>query len=764
MSKPRSALVRLTAFLATVLVSAACSTDPAVKKAKYLESGDRYFKEGKYSAAVIEYRNASDVDPTWGEARKRLAEAYARIGDGNHALQQYVRAADLLPNDVQTQLIAGAYLIAAKKPDEALARADAALRIQPESIQAHLLRGNALAGLSSFEDALKAIEEAIRLDPTRGTTFTQLGLVEFARGKRTEAETAFLKAVELAPKSVEAQLALGNFYWSVGKAPDTERAFLAALQIEPNNIIGNRAMAAFAVATGRYRDAERYLLRLAESGDPASIFTLTDYYLASGRARDAIPRLEALGKNRTDIPNVGQRLARAYAAAGEPGRARALVEQVLAGNPSAVDAQLLKGQLLLNDGHKEEAFAAVKSAATSNPESAEAQFALARMFAARGDRTAAEAAFKDVLRINPRAAAAQIEIAKLQLSAGNQQASLKTAEDVARAQPKNLDARLVLVRSLMASKDLARAERELTDLKTTFPKSAAVQVQAGTYALLRNDVPGARSAFERAQTLDPKSMDLLAGLIALDLKTNNPTSARARIDQRLKEGASPALLMMAARTYFAINDQPATEKALRRALEADPSVLAPYEMLGQLYMAQKKLNEARTEFEALAARQSKPVGPLTMSGMILMTQGQTALARKRFEDVLALDPRAVIAANNLAWIRAEAGDDLDTALKLAQTATAQAPDVPELMDTLGWVYYKKNLAQLAIPLFERCVEKAPAQAIYHYHLGLAYLQAGNRDKGRSALQRALDRGANGETAADIRRLLTESQAAAGASH
>ncbi|HEY1308758.1 MAG TPA: tetratricopeptide repeat protein [Vicinamibacterales bacterium] len=743
----------LPCLLAVLVALAGCTIDPNTKKTKFLESGDRYSKDGKLASAIIEYRNAVDVDPTWAKARQRLAEAYTRAGDGPHALEQYVRAADLLPNVADAQLIAGAILLAARKPEDALARADAALKIQPQNIQAHLLRGNALAGLSSFEDALKAIEEAIRLDPTRGTTFTQLGLVEFARGKREPAETAFLKAVALAPKSVDAHLALGNFYWSIGKAPETEKAFQRALQLEPDNAVANRALAAFTVATGHYRDAEQYLVRLAKSGDPSAIFTLSDYYLASGRAKDAITRLEALGQARTNVPTLGERLARAYAAGGDAARAKALVEQVLVGNPTAVEAQLLKGQLLLNEGHKEEAFAAVKSAASSNPESAEAQFALARMFAARGDRAAAETAFRDVLRINPRAASAQVEIARLQLSSGNQAASLKTAEEATRAQPKNVDARLVLVRSLMASKNFQRAETEIAALRKDYPEVAAVHVQAGMLALLKNDVRGARMAFERGQSLDPKSTDLLAGLIALDLKTNNGSVARSRIEQRLKEGTTPALLLVAARTYWATNDQPAAERALRQAIEADPALLTPYEMLGQLYMAQKKLDQARAEFETLATRQAKPVGPLTMSGMILLTQGQTALARKRFEDVLAIDPRAVIAANNLAWIRAEAGDDLDTALKLAQTAAAQAPDQPELMDTLGWVYYKKNLPQLAVPLFVRCVEKEPSSGMFRYHLGLAYLKTGQTDRGRAALQQALKDGVDAAAAADARRLL-----------
>jgi cellulose synthase operon protein C len=738
------------------LLAVACQGDPAVRKQKYLESGNGYFAEGKFDHAIIEYRNAVDLDATFGEARKRLAESYAKVGDVQHALEEYVRAADLLPQDVDVQLTAGAFLLAARKPEEAVARADAALREQPDNIQAHLLRGNALAGLSSFDDALTAIEEAIRLDPGRGTTFTHLGLVEFARGRRKEAETAFSKAVELAPNSIEAHLARGNFYWSIGRPAETEQAFLGALKVQPNNGPANRAMAAFTVASGRYKEAEQYLLRLADSSpDPSAVFALTDYYLASGRAKDAAARLEAFSQKYKDVPGIGQRLARAYAAAGDSTRAKTLVEQVLAGNPGAVDAQLLKGQLLLNEGQRDQAFETVRATASANPASPEAQFALGRLYAARGDNRAAETAFREVLRINPRAGAAQLEIARLQLSSGDRQASLRTAEDAAKSQPRNAAARLTLVRSLLASKDLARAERELASLKSDFPNVSPVHVQAGMLALLKNDVAGARTSLDRAQTLQPASIDVLAGLIALDLRTSKPDAARARIDERLKSGATPELYLLAARTYWTLKDQGATERTLRLAIDADPSLLPPYEMLGQLYLAQRKLDQARTEFEALAKRQAKPVGPLTMSGIILQSQGQSAEAKKRFQDVLAIDSNAVIAANNLAWILADSGEDLDMALKLAQTATAQSPDAPELIDTLGWVYYKKDLPDLAIPFFERAAAKAPGNAGFHHHLGLAYLKVGKSDRGRASLERALATGIDSATAETIRRTLSQ---------
>jgi putative PEP-CTERM system TPR-repeat lipoprotein len=741
------------AVLAAVLV-AGCRAAPEVRKQQFFESGNRYFDEGKYSHAVIEYRNAVAIDGAFGAARARLAEAYARSGDGRRALGEYVRAADLLPADAGIQLTAGTYLLAARKPEDALARADAALKLKPEDVQAQVLRGNALAGLSSFDEALKAIEEAIRLDPVRGATYTNLGMVELARGKRSEAEAAFVRAVALSPKTVEPHLALGNFYWAVGRTSDAQKAFQAALVIEPANVAANRISAALAISTGRPNEAEPYLQKIADSSDdPSGTLVLAEYYLLAGRPKDAIARLDGLVASGRDVPGVGARRARAFAAAGDPTKAKAIVEEVLKARPADAEAQLLKGQLLLQDGRRDDALAVIKDAATKNPSSAEAQFALGRLYAARGDHSAAETAFQEVLRINPRATRAQVELAGLQIAAGKPNESVRTAEDAARTQPKDIAARLTLVRSLMAAKDLVRAERELSGLQADHPDRPEVLIQTGVLALLKNNIAGARAAYERAGALAPRSLDVLTGLLAIDFKTNNPAAAAARVTERLQQERTPDLLLLAGRTYWTARDPAAAEKVLREVIEKDPSLLAPYGMLGQIYVAQRKMDQARTEFEAMATRQTKPVGPLTMSGMILQAQGNVALAKKRFEEVLAIDPGAAIAANNLAWIHAESGEDLDTALRLAQTATAAAPDVPELMDTLGWVYYKKQLSQLAIPLFAKCVEMAPAKASYHYHLGLAYIQSGKATEGRAALQKAMATGADATEAADIRRIL-----------
>jgi Flp pilus assembly protein TadD len=152
---------------------------------------------------------------------------------------------------------------------------------------------------------------------------------------------------------------------------------------------------------------------------------------------------------------------------------------------------------------------------------------------------------------------------------------------------------------------------------------------------------------------------------------------------------------------------------------------------------QGKLDAAQVEFEALVERSPKSVAARTMVGVILQAKGDVDGARDRFERVLQIDPEAAVAANNLAWIYAQHGGNLDVAMQLAQTAQKRLPGVAEVSDTLGFIYYKKSLMSLAISTLKASVAKDPNNAVYQYHLGLAYASSGDAAQARGSLNRAL---------------------------
>lgn len=752
---PRLRPAVFSALALSLFLTSGCAPSPA-KAQGHVSAGDRYLAAGETREAIIEYRNAVQADPALGEARTKLALAYEKVGDGGNALEEFIRAADLLPTDVRSQLAAGRYLLAARRTDEALVRADAALELQPDNVDGHVLRGNALGGLNELDRALSEMEEALRLDPMRGATYTQLGLVEAARGHAETAETAFRRAIELAPKEVGSHLALANFYWSSGRLSEAEQWLESALALDPDNDGTNRALAVFSLASGRVDQAEKYLKRVSDlSGSPSSIFTLAEYYIATRRSARAVELLEPLVLERR-ASGAKQRLARAYAAANQPAKAHALIEEILAANPADSATLLLKGQLLLEQGRREEALPVVKAAVAAEPTSIGAQFTLGKVYASRGDAEGARAAFKQVLKENPAATAAQVELANIELSDSvvGSAAAIRALDGAPSARGVSVESKLALMRSLLTAKQFDRAEQELRWLLDRAPNVAAVHAQAGVLAASRNDVVAARSAFERALSLDPDSVEGLGGLLALDLNRKDFAAAKVRVDRRLEgPSVSPAVLLLAARTYSSVNDLAGAEKALRRVIEADATLLPAYELLAQVYVKQNRLDDARREFDNLAQRQSAPASALTMSGLLLLSAGQTAEARKRFEQAVAADDRAVVAANNLAWMYADSGERLSDALRLARTAAEIVPNNADVLDTLGWVYLKSSLPALAVTPLARAVGIDPKHAGYQYRLGLAYARSGDADRGRTALNRALELDGGASWAGDARRVL-----------
>jgi tetratricopeptide (TPR) repeat protein len=745
--------LRTALVLALAAVLVGCSGDPAVRKQEHLDKGNQFAAEEKYREAVVEYRNALQIDPTFGAAHHKAAEAYAKLGDAPRALAEYVRAADLLPNDLELQVTTGALLMASGRAEAARARADAVLAKDPKHAAAHVLRGNALGGLNELDQALSSMEEAIRLDPGRGSTYAQMGAVQMAKGDQAKAEESFRKAVEISPDWVAGHLALAQYLWAIGQPDAAEREFQTALKIDQNHGAANRAMAVFYLATKRADRAEEFLKRIADTSKlPAAVMTLADYYLDMQRPKDA----QAILLKLTDTvsPPVGsrERLARAYAVDNQRQKAYELLDDILSQDKTNARAHLLRSQLLHQERKIDDALASVRQAIAADSTITEAHFTLGKIYASRGDAAGAEAAYREVIRLNPMAAAAQVELSTLQLSRSPREA-LASSEAAVKAQPNSLEVRLALVRSLLASRELARAEKELAPLLRERPQDASVQVQAGVLASAKGQGPAARAAFERAMSLEPTSIEPLAGIIALELNAKDFASVRNRLSARLGGNPGPDLLLLAARTYGAMQDFAEAEKVLRRAIEASPSLLPAYSMLGQVYLRQGKLDEARKEFDSLSGRQTNPVGSLTMAGVISQAQGNVDVARQRFERAVSLDPRAGVAANNLAWIYADSGQNLPQAVRLAETAAEVMPETPEVLDTLGWAYFKSRLPALAVPAFVRTVERAPRNPVYHYHLGLAYEQGGDRDSARRSLMRALELSPDFQGAADAKQAL-----------
>jgi len=744
------------------LVLAACLVGPACKASptEHVKRAERYVAEKKYAEAILEYRAALQGDAKFGEARLKLADLHAQQGDVQNAYREYIRAADTLPDNDEAQLKAGAMLLMANRFAEAKTRAESVLRKSRRNAAALMLLGNALAGLNDVIGAFERLGEAIEADPESGPAYSNMGALQLARGDQRMAEASFKKAINADPKSGVARVALASYYRSQNRDKEAEEVLREAARVEPRNVQVNSNLVELYIRTGRASEAEAPLRAIVDVMDNADAqFALAEYYLRTERAFDAISILKTLAASRETYALATARLAAVDYRQGRAADAHSAVDELLRREPNNRAALLLKGQLLLKEKKLDAALEFLESAAAADPARAtEPNLVVASVYVAKGQLEDAQDIYKQVLTRDPRSVQAQIGLAQLYEAKGEFRAAAELARGAVATNPDHAGARLTLARTLIAVGDSAGAEKEIRLLQEKSPASAAVEVQLGALLLARNDPSAARAAFVKALTLGSDSTEALAGLIGVDLKSSNRAAAIKRLETRLLEAPNDKnVWFLAARLYFSLKDFEGAEHALQKTIELDPRNMSAFAMLGGIYGAQGKLDDARRQFETWAAQQPRSVAAHTMVAILLEKQDRQADARKAYEKILEIDPHAAIAANNLAFRYAETGGNLNVALQLAQTAHSQLPDEPEFNDTLGWVYFKQNNTDLAVQFIQHAIGRDPKNPRFHYHLGLAYAKQGEDSKAIATLKQALSLNPWFEGAAEAKRTLADLQ-------
>ena len=457
------------ALLCALALLSACRHGPEAS----LRRGDEFAAAGKRREAIIEYRNAVQRAPLLGEARAKLARAFATAGDIQNAAREFQRAADLLPDDTALQLEAGKCLLAAGQADNAVGVARKLLARNPADVEAQILLANSIAGLRDLEGAIREIEHAIEMDPTRSLWYANLGLLQFTSGKTEPAEQAFRTAIRMDPGSVAARLGLANLLWAAGRLDEAEAALRAVLERAPANLTAHRALAALYVDTDRPDLAEPHLVAAAGASTTAAPrVVLADYYIGRGRAADALRVLEEAEKLPGGFAPARTRMAAILDEQGRRAEAYDALAHVLARVPDSGPALMTKGRFLLGDGKRDEARATVQKAVEVDPRLAAAHYLLG-LLRLPSDPAGAIKAFTETVNLAPGVVPAHVELARLYLAQGDPSSAVQYASQAARYRPDDPGVRDLLARAFLAKGDVAQAEREIRHARTPGTRLAA---------------------------------------------------------------------------------------------------------------------------------------------------------------------------------------------------------------------------------------------------------------------------------------------------
>ncbi|MGA2905818.1 MAG: tetratricopeptide repeat protein [Candidatus Korobacteraceae bacterium] len=114
---------------------------------------DPQVRAKNYQDAVASYQKALAIKPTSGAYMGQLAEAYARSGETDKAVEQYAAAAQADPQNAGAYYYnEGAVLTNTNKFDEAIAAFDKAIQIDPTRADAYYWKGNDLMNKATIKD------------------------------------------------------------------------------------------------------------------------------------------------------------------------------------------------------------------------------------------------------------------------------------------------------------------------------------------------------------------------------------------------------------------------------------------------------------------------------------------------------------------------------------------------------------------------------------------------------------------------------------
>ena len=255
-------------------------------------------------------------------------------------------------------------------------------------------------------------------------------------------------------------------------------------------------------------------------------------------------------------------------------------------------------------------------------------------------------------------------------------------------------------------------------------------------------------------------MDVFTNIILVHAAKKEFETAISTCDKKLKKVQDSPKLMAVIHNlkgglYLAQQKVKQAEESFKNALKDNPNFLQPYYALGKIYLMEKKEDQAINQYKTVLEKDPKQAAPHMLLGTIYDMQKRFDLSEKHYRAALDINPDFSPAANNLAYLLAVQNINMNEALGLAQKVKEKFPNDPNVMDTLGLVYYKKGLYDSAIGEFTDSLEKIPDNAIVHYHLGLTFHEKGDKDRARTELEKALSIDQNFDGADNAKQVLSK---------
>jgi tetratricopeptide (TPR) repeat protein len=308
-------------------------------------------------------------------ALRERAIALHREGRFAEAERIYAQVLRQDPGDAIALACSAAALRELGRPEEAIARADAAIAVRP-STDAYCYRGAALRDLGRFTDALASFDRAIALTPQSVEAHNYRGMALQQLQRTSEALASFDRALALRPQSAELHNNRGNILRRLQRFPAALASFDRAIALQPNLAAAHNNRGLVLQALHSYPEAARsYQRALALQPEFAEAHNnLGTVQCELGQPAEALLSCSRALELQPDMPGVHGNVGNALRDLERPEEALAQYELALAEAPEDADNHCHRGNALLDMKLIPQAVACYERAIGLNPQHAQAHF------------------------------------------------------------------------------------------------------------------------------------------------------------------------------------------------------------------------------------------------------------------------------------------------------------------------------------------------------------------------------------------------------
>lgn len=571
-----------------------------------------------------------------------------------------------------------------------------ALQKNPDIPEARFLLGKALLAGGDASGAELELRKALALKHPADETIPLLARALMLQGQHKKLVDEFGAMTVATPEgNAELQSAIAVAHAASGNEAGAEKALSAALQAKPDHapalLVRARQAGSRGDLPGALATVDAVLAR-----DPANAEALKlrgDLLLATRETDAAIDAYRKAVQAKPDFVLAHAAIVSTLLGQGKVEEAGKQVEQLRQVSPKHPMTLLLDGRL-----------AFVKK-----------DFSLARQFS------------QQVLAIAPDNPAA-LQLAgsvEFQLQS-YAQAEVHFARLV-RMFPGNVDAHRLLALTHLRLGQPARAKQALEPVLGQIGDNSNMLALAGEVAMQNGEIAQAEAYYAKASALDPGNVQKKTA-VALMHVAKGSESAFSELEQiaSADAGTQADMALIAASIQRQQFDK--ALKAIDALEKKQPNNPQSHHLRGAALVGKKDGAGARRSFERALALAPAYFPSAAALASLDLADKQPEQARKRFEAVLAADPKSVQALLALAELKVRSGGSPDEVAALLEQAVAANPTAPGPRMALIDFHWRNKDVKKTLSSAQDAIAAQPERSEFLDALGRAQLASGDANQ------------------------------------